>query len=123
MRLMLFAWYADRKGSFLSSLQYLKKGSTKMAPHRSRLQSQHFRHIWETRPVQFRTPNWKHQVLPPIIKLTLFYLVLHICGYKYVQPKLFVVFCIDSIQNTTNLLLLAFPKKYSKQIFKQIHFY
>ena len=86
-----------------------------MAPHRSRLQSQHFRHIWETRPVQFRTPNWKHQVLPPIIKLTLFYLVLHICGYKYVQPKLFVVFCIDSIQNTTNLLLLAFPKKYSKQ--------
>ena len=84
-----------------------------MAPHWSRLQSQHFRHSWGTRPVQFRTPNWKHQVLPPIIKLTLFYLVLHIYSYKYVQPKLFVVFCIESIQNTTNLLLLAFPKKYS----------
>ena len=71
-----------------------------MAPHRSRLQSQHFRHSWGTRPVQFRTPNWKHQVLPPIIKLTLFYLVLHI--YSYSDSDIVIVIVIVIVINMYN---------------------
>ena len=77
---------------------------------RLRLQSHHFHTVSAIDHSKSRSQG-NNISLPPITKLTLFYLVLHICSYKYVQPNLFVVFCIESIQNTTKLLCLAFPKK------------
>ena len=80
------------------------------APRRIGLQSHHFHTVSAIDHSKSRSQG-NNISLPPITKLTLFYLVLHICSYKYVQPNLFVVFCIESIQNTTKLLCLAFPKK------------
>ena len=73
-------------------------------------QSQHFQTVSAIDHSKSRSQG-NNISLPPITNLTLFYLVLHICSYKYAQPNLFVVFCIESIQNTTKLLCLAFPKK------------
>ena len=122
--------YADRKGSFLSSLRYLKKDLLKYKRQSPRgagftrhricaapdlrgtglARSHHFHTVSPIDHSKSRSQG-NNISLPPITKLTLFYLVLHICSYKYVQPNLFVVFCIESIQNTTKLLCLAFPKK------------